>query len=87
MREREKLHLLELAAGWLDCEYLSDLRYLDEPQRTRLVRLLEKLPADTADLREWNDALDYLTGQPPEATAEVARVSLLRALNEPVQIN
>lgn len=86
MRKAEDLSLLELMASRSGCTYLSDLRYLDELQRGQLFRLLEKYPADTADLREWNDALDYLTGQTPEATAEAARTSLLRALKTPVRI-
>lgn len=60
--------------------YLSDLKYLDGWQRVRLARALEEIPAEAADLRTWNAALDYLAQAPPEQTAEAARNRLAAAL-------
>ena len=41
---------------------------------------LAEIPAEAADLRTWNDALDYLAQAPPEQTAETARARLIAAL-------
>ena len=68
--------LLEYLAGRCHCVYLSDLRFLNEAQRRRLAREVEAVSADAVPLREWNDALEYLTGRPPEQTAEEARARL-----------
>ena len=68
---------LQYQAG---CTYLSDLRYLGGWQRARLARALAEIPAEAADLRTWNDALDYLAQAPPEQTAETARARLIAAL-------
>ena len=68
--------LLEYLAGRCHCVYLSDLRFLNEAQRRRLAREVEAVSADAVSLREWNDALEYLTGRPPEQTAEEARARL-----------
>ena len=71
------LDFLQYKAG---CAYLSDLRYIGAWQRQRLVRALEKIPAEAADLRAWNDALDYLAQAPPAETAETARARLIAGL-------
>ena len=41
---------------------------------------LAEIPAEAADLRTWNDALDYLAQAPPEQTAETARARLIAVL-------
>ena len=71
------LDFLQYKAG---CAYLSDLRYIGAWQRQRLVRALEEIPAEAADLRAWNDALDYLAQAPPAETAETARARLIAGL-------
>ena len=63
--------------------YLSGLHYLNDWQRTRLIRALEQTPSDAAELREWNDALEYLTGARPRASAEEARSALIAGLSAP----
>ena len=68
--------LLEYLAGRCHCAYLSDLRFLNEAQRRRLACEIEAVSADAVSLREWSDALEYLTGRPPEQTAEEARARL-----------
>ena len=74
------LPLLEFLQYKAGCTYLSDLRYISGWRRARLTRVLEKIPAEAADLRTWNDALDYLAQAGPEQTAETARARLIAAL-------
>ena len=74
------LPLLEFLQYRAGCAYLSDLRYISGWRRARLARVLEEIPAEAADLRTWNDALDYLAQAGPEQTAETARARLIAAL-------
>ena len=74
------LPLLEYLSHRAGCAYLSDLRYISGWRRARLARVLEEIPAEAADLRTWNDALDYLAQAGPEQTAETARARLIAAL-------
>ena len=78
MRQRESL--LDALAGRMGCTYLSDLRFLDEWERVRLRRLLRGVRPEEAELAQWNDALEYLTGCGPEKTPEAARERLLERL-------
>lgn len=71
------LDFLQYKAG---CAYLSDLRYISGWQKVQLAHALEKIPAEAADLRTWNDALAYLAQAGPEQTAETARARLIAAL-------
>lgn len=48
-----KIDLLDALSMQADCVYLSDLHYLNDLQRTRLIRALEQTPSDAAELREW----------------------------------
>ena len=75
------LPLLEFLQYRAGCAYLSDLRYIGGGQQAQLARVLEEIPAETADLRTWNDALDYLAQAEPEQTAEDARARLIAALS------
>ena len=68
--------LLDLLAIQMKCEYLSDLRFLTQEQRQKLDRLTPR----EEDIRDWNDALDYLTGAPPESTAQAAKAKLVQEL-------
>ena len=45
-------------------------------------RGLERIPAEAADLRTWNDALEYLAREPSEPTAEEARARLITTLSK-----
>lgn len=74
------LPLLEFLAYKTGCTYLSDL---PRASGVRLARVLEGIPAEDADLREWNDVLAYLAQAPPEETALAARERLLSALAQP----
>lgn len=61
---------------------LSDLHSLNELERGRLIRALERLEPEERALREWNDALDYLVQAPPERSALQAKKKLLILLND-----
>ena len=76
--QQTALSLLDELAQRIGCTYLSDLRFLDAPGRQ--ARTLADIPAGAAGLREWNDALAYLSGEPPEPTAADARARLLERL-------
>lgn len=74
--------LLDLLAIQMGCTYLSDLKFLTEAQRVHLAHKLEPLTPREEDLDQWNDALDYLTGAPPETNASMAKDRLLQLLSE-----
>ena len=76
------LPLLEFLQYKAGCTYLSDLRRLDGWQRARLARVLEQIPAGAADLRPWNDALNYLAQASPANSSEGARERLITALSQ-----
>lgn len=73
--------LLDLLVIQMKCEYLSDLRFLSQEQLRYLAQKLEQLTPREEDIWEWNDALDYLTGAPPEATALAVKERLLKILS------
>ena len=74
--------LLDHIADRCHCAYLSDLRFLNEKQQRSLAREVEAVSADAAPLWEWNDALEYLTGQAPEQTAEKAKGKIVSHLSK-----
>ena len=83
MRESPlRLSLLDYLGCRMGCVSLSDLHTLDRGQKLRLLYEVERLEPEDASLREWNDALAYLTGQPPEADAEAAREKIRSYLAE-----
>ncbi len=77
---RIELSLLDLLAMQMGCTYLSDLRYLNGLERQRLIQKLTYLSPCEEDIKSWNDALDYLTGAPPEQTAAMAKSRLTELL-------
>ncbi len=79
-----EMSLLELLAVLMDCDFLSDLRFLDSTQRAALAEKLKRIPARVSNLHDWNDALQYLTGDSvTRATAEEARAALIAGLTAP----
>lgn len=80
MVEQSLLDLLSIQMG---CMYLSDLRFLSLEQRRYLAQRLDRLTPRQDDVREWNDALEYLTGAPPEDTAQAAKERLVHLLSQP----
>lgn len=79
------MDLLDHLTCTAGCHVLSDLRYLDSFQRAHLAHALDNIPAETATLHEWNDALAYLGRDPPQQTAAAARMRLIQALSDPAQ--
>lgn len=75
--------LLEQIAIQMGCTYLSDLRFLNHRQRYNLAQKLKHFHPQEEEIRMWNDALDYLTGAPPERTAKAARDRLVKLLMMP----
>ena len=75
------LHLLEFLSIQTRCLYLSDLRSLSPSQRKGLLLKIESIEPKDEDIREWNEALEYLAGAPPENTAELARKRLMEYLS------
>ena len=75
--------LLDLLSIQMGCMYLSDLRFLSPEQRRYLAQRLDRLAPRQEDIREWNDALNYLTGAPPEDTARAAKDRLVHLLSQP----
>lgn len=73
--------LLDWMSGQMGCTYLSDLRYLSLGKRRQLAGKLESLALREEDLRDWNDALVYLTGASPETTAQNAKKQLVLLLS------
>jgi len=78
-----EVSLLEVMQARMNCEYLSDLHQLSAVDRKRLSREWEKIRPEDATLREWNDALVYLSNNQPEQTAEAARERLIQSLSQP----
>lgn len=74
------LSLLEFLAYKAGCPYLSDLRFLSQEQRQYLAHKLDRLTPRNEDVRDWNDALNYLTGAPPMDTAQAAKEQLVQLL-------
>lgn len=74
--------LLDLIAIQMKCEYLSDLRFLSTEQRQYLAQKLNRLTPRKEDMQDWNDALNYLTGAPMEATAKAAKERLVYLLSQ-----
>lgn len=79
---RLDIPLLEALAEKVGCDYLSDLRHLGEGRRKRLAFEIEKIQPEVPSLSEWNDALEYLAKEPPQASPEAARARLLDWLSQ-----
>ena len=77
--------LRDLLSIQMKCEYLSDPRFLSQEQRRYLAQRLDRLTPREEDVREWNDALIYLTGASPEDTAQAAKARLLYLLSQPCE--
>lgn len=78
-----ELSLLDVIALSMGCETVSELHAMTDWQRQQLARKVERLGQDVARLEEWNDALCYLTQEPPQPSAELARGRLIRSLSQP----
>lgn len=80
----ERQSLLDRIAIQMGCICLSDLQHLSRDQHLYLAEKLKTLHAREPDLRDWNDALAYLTtDSTPQSSAEEARVALITWLSSP----
>lgn len=82
MMKTEHVSLVDQLGVEMNCFYLSDLHNLNNVQRRRLAVIIRQISAETYDLREWNDALEYLTGAQKESNAEAARARLITLLSQ-----
>ena len=74
--------LLDYLANSMACTYLSDLNFLDSARRRMLAREVERIPTGDVSLREWNDALSYLTGGLPAHSSQEAKRRLVAGLSQ-----
>jgi len=72
-----KSFLLKTLQDKTGCQYLSDLRFLSDEGKRQAAQWIHDTPPEAAALAEWNDALAYLTGEPPVQTVQLAREQLL----------
>lgn len=75
------MNLLDYLTERAGQECISDLKWLIKRRPLWLAYELEDIPAESVELRQWNDALEYLTGHPPEQTAEAAKKRLVAILS------
>lgn len=80
MQKQPLLSLVDYLAYMTHCEYVSDLHFMDDIRKWRAYHALEQLPAEAYSLKEWNDALCYMTVNEPQSTAAQARTELMDAL-------
>lgn len=81
MSNQKEQSLLDLLAKEMHCEYLSDLKFVDNRCRKEIAQTIQlHHPVESASMFEWNDALNYLTGNGPEKTADEARNKLVSLL-------
>lgn len=82
MASAQLLSLVDYAAYVAGCTYVSDLHNLNSVGKYRIARALEKVELDAVPLRDWNDALEYITvAKMPCSSAEQARAALIAALS------
>ena len=81
---KKKMSLLDVMAIRFQCDYLSDLKYLNNFERLQLAEEIQRVSARDEDLWNWNDALEYLVGSKMACSnAEQAKAALIAALREP----
>lgn len=86
MMSKQVVSLLEYLSLKVNCMYLSDLRYLRPAEFCKLVRVVQKLPADAFSVREWQDAMEYLFGiRKTGENAEELKAAMLQALEDRIQ--
>lgn len=65
-------NLLEYLAEKLGCAFLSDLRESPSPGSMR--KTIREIPADAFPVKQWKDAVAYLTGRDADfASAQEAK--------------
>ena len=80
MNMNPTLSLVDLLAWKANCMYVSDLHYLSKEKERDLKQSIEQIPVHAYDLRNWKDALTYLTGKANEEfDAEKMKQHLIKA--------
>lgn len=74
--------LLDILAEKMNCTYLSDLRFLPQPNAA-LRQAVASMPLNGFSEYEWKDAAEYLCGVKC-VSAEDARNTILKNQREPV---
>ena len=74
--------LLEVLSTSARCQYLSDLHSLSPWDRLHLAQAIEDIPSNAASLAQWNDALDYILGEPSQSSPQTARNRLRHLLSQ-----
>ena len=78
-----EMSLLDVLSIRMNCLNLSDLKYLNNCGRAKLCRIISEIPEDDAPCSEWNDALQYLTGDnTAQASASEAKEALITGLSK-----
>lgn len=80
MSAAQLLSLVEYIAYKAGCEYISDLHSMDEVEKRKAYRAVEKVQPEVYPLMQWNDALQYVFKAEPESTAEDAKKVLMSML-------
>lgn len=84
MRTKQLLSLVDYLAYKARCTYVSDLHYLDSTRKLKIAYELGKLDPEVYPLKEWIDALEYLTGkQESYSSTDHVRQTLIEALSAP----
>ena len=71
---------LEWAGYWYNADYLKAAGITDENGDVKIPRTWSEMIGTAEDIRDWNDALVYLTRSPPAMTALEAQRILINAL-------
>ena len=70
--EKELLHILSERTG---CMYLSDLKFIRDTQKIKSE--LEKLSPQDFPVKQWNDAINYLTETQVDFSSEMEAKNFL----------
>lgn len=70
--EKELLHILSERTG---CMYLSDLKFIRDTQKIK--GELEKLSPQDFPIKQWNDAIYYLTEKKVDFSSEIEAKNFL----------
>lgn len=72
--------LLDFLSSQLNCQYLSDLKFLKKDKIKMVYKILENISEEDFSLFDWNDALEYLAEENPEQEKNKAKEKLIFVL-------
>lgn len=82
MSDKKTQSMLELLAECAGCPYLSDLHHIEGSRLRKLNQKLKSISPEEHSLREWNDALCYMTHESAQPSQSQARKVLIASLCE-----